>query len=176
MITSDSNRELIIKWYDQYSEHLFRYIVKMVRDVHEAEDITQETFIKAYKSFNLQSEIKNPKLWLCRIAHNLTVDYIRKQAPIKVIKDIFVQPNNEPSTEEIIEIQENAKELYNALQSLKPSYREIIILRKIEGFSIRDTAQILKCSESKVKTKLFRALRALKNQLLKEGVLQNETS
>jgi RNA polymerase sigma-70 factor (ECF subfamily) len=176
LFTNDPDRELIIQWYEQYSDHLFKYIVKMVKDVHQAEDITQETFIRAYKAINLRSEINNPKLWLYRIAHNLTVDYIRKQAPIKLIRDYFVLQNNEPSTEEIIEIRENAKELYNALQNLKPSYREVIILRKIEGFSIRETANILNCSESKVKTKLFRALQALKNQLIKEGGVQDETS
>ncbi|WP_231514889.1 RNA polymerase sigma factor [Oceanobacillus salinisoli] len=59
--------------------------------------------------------------------------------------------------------------MYKTLHRLKTSYRQVIILRKIEGFSIQETAQILKWSESKVKSTLFRALRTLEEQLKKGG-------
>ncbi|UFU00639.1 RNA polymerase sigma factor [Radiobacillus kanasensis] len=164
--------ELILSWYDQYSVYLFKYVLKMVKDVQTAEDITQDTFIKAFNKMGMYEEIRHPKTWLFRIAHNLTVDYIRKQAPILLIKDFFFQEKDMgPSTESQVVIKESSKELYEAILKLKPSYREVIILRKIEGFSVQDTAQILKWSESKVKTTLLRALRTLEKQLSEEEYL-----
>lgn len=156
-----------MQWYDEYSDLLVKYIAKMIKDGYQAEDIMQETFLKAYQ-YVQENKIDYPKTFLFRIAHNLTVDHIRKQRPIDIVKDLF-QKDSRPSTEAILEIREESKELYQAIQALKPSYRQIIILRKIEEFSISETATILNWSESKVKSTLFRATDALEKQLLKGG-------
>lgn len=169
-------RDLIARWYDQYSAPIFKYIVKMIKDVHRAEDLTQDTFIKAYKYIDAKTEVTYPKTFLYRIAHNITVDYLRKKAPINMVEDFLIRKKDSgPSVENIIEIREESRELYEALSSLKTTYRQVIILRKIEAFSVQETAHILNWSESKVKSTLFRALRNLEKQLIKGGVI-NETS
>lgn len=169
-------RELIAEWYDEYSVSLFKYIIKMSRDAYQAEDLTQETFIRAHEYIAKGREINYPKTFLYRIAHNLTIDYIRKQAPIQMIKDFFLnRKDKRPSTEAVFQVREDVKELYEALQKLKPSYRQVIILRKIEEFSIKETAEILNWSESKVKSTLFRALPVLEAKLIKGGYI-NELS
>lgn len=168
-------RERINQWYDEYSDPLFKYILKMIKDVQQAEDLTQDTFVKAYKYILANKEVSYPKTFLYRTAHNVTIDHIRKQAPIQIMKDIFTNKKDpRPSVESVIEIRESSRELYEALTTLKPGYRQVIMLRKIEEFSIRETADILNWPESKVKTTLFRALRALENQLSKGG-MTNET-
>ena len=172
MQDEEMNQQLIIQWYDQYSMPLFKYIVKMIKDVQQAEDLTQDTFMKAYKYISTKKEVTYPKTFLYRTAHNLTIDHIRKHAPIQMMKDFFTNKKDPgPSVESIIEVREASKELYTALLALKTSYRQVIILRKIEAFSIRETAHILNWSESKVKTTLFRGLQALENELDKGGVM-----
>lgn len=144
----------------------------MIKDASQAEDLTQDTFIKAYKYLLKDKEITYPKTFLYRIAHNLTVDYIRKKSPVQVITDFFTQqedPGN--SVESIIEIKETSREIYQALIALKPNYRRAIILRKIDGFSVRETANILEWSESKVKSTLSRGMKALEKELDKGGVV-----
>ncbi|MFA1822105.1 RNA polymerase sigma factor [Virgibacillus oceani] len=173
-------RTIIMNWYDQYSVPIYKYILKMINDTYQAEDLTQDTFIRAYK-YLANKEIDYPKTFLYRIAHNIAIDYIRKQAPIQLVKNIFPdKKDTQISIETIVEGREEVKNMYKTLSGLKSSYRQVIILRKIEGFSIQETAQILDWSESKVKSTLFRAIRTLEDRLNKGGVMherpgENET-
>lgn len=173
---SDNIKREITEWYHHYSDSIFKYISMMLHDYQQAEDLTHETFIKAYKYYNSFDRKAKPKTWLFSIAHNITVDYIRKQKPVKIFKDIFLtKTDSNPLPEDIVEVKENSKELYKALSNLKESYREVIILRKIKGFSIIETSEILNWSEGKVKTTLYRAIPALEKQLIKEGFLNEKT-
>ncbi|WP_407271287.1 RNA polymerase sigma factor [Radiobacillus sp. PE A8.2] len=169
---SDYKQSELSTWYEEHSASIFKYICMMTHDYQLAEDLTHDTFIKAYKYFDSFEGKASPKTWLFRIAHNVTIDYIRKQKPLNFLKEIiFSKGDAGPSAEEMVEIKENSKELYEALSKLNQSYREVIILRKIKGFSIQETKEILNWSESKVKTTLYRALPALEEQLVKGGFL-----
>lgn len=142
----------------------------MIHDYQMAEDLTHDTFIKAYKNHHTFQHKAQPKTWLFSIAHNLTIDYIRKQKPLRILQEIFTaKKTSVPSPDDIVEIRESSIQLYRALSKLKSSYREVIILRKIKEFSIRETSEILNWSEGKVKTTLYRAIPALEKELLKEG-------
>lgn len=173
---SEHTKKEIADWYDQHSKSVFSFILFMVNDYQQAEDLTQDTFVKAYvyhHSFKRQS---SEKTWLFRIAHNLTVDFLRKKQPALFFKDTWIlKKDNAPLPEEIIELKEDSHELYEALGKLKSTYRAVIVLRKVKGFSIRETAVILGWSKGKVKSTLHRAIPALKNQLLKEGYLDEQT-
>lgn len=168
----DYNKQEISNWYEEYSESIFKYIFMMVKEFYQAEDLTHETFVKAYVNIQSYNRDSSPRTWLYSIAHNVTIDHIRKQRPILLFKEVFPNKKDEdPLPEEAIVIKENAKELHAALGTLKASYREIIILRKIHGFSISETMVILRCSESKVKSTLFRAMKAFEKKIKKEGLL-----
>lgn len=160
----------VMEWYDLYSQSIYRFIFVMINDCQQAEDLTQDTFVRAYQHYESFERRANPKTWLFNIAHNVTIDYIRKRKPINMIFEFFsTTRDSTPLPEEIIQIKETSLELYQALKSLKTSYREVILLRKVKGFTIQETSQILGWSESKVKMTLLRALAALEKQLLKEG-------
>lgn len=147
----------------------------MINDYQQAEDLTHDTFIKAYKNHHTFQKKSKPKTWLFSIAHNNTVDYIRKQKPVKIFQGIFQTiKDSAPLPEDTLEIRGSSIELYKALSRLKSTYREVIILRKIKEFSIRETSEILNWSEGKVKTTLYRAIPALEKELLKEGFLYEE--
>lgn len=165
----------ITEWYQQHGDSVFRYILLMVRDHQQAEDLTQETFIKAFRSYDSFERKANPKTWLFRIAHNVTIDFIRKQKPLELLKELLLLGKSANAAPEgIVEIKENSTELYDALGQLKAPYREVIVLRKIREFSIQETGEILNWSESKVKNTLSRALSALEKQLNKEGIIHEK--
>lgn len=169
-------KEEIADWYDQHSKSILSFILLMVRDYQQAEDLTHDTFVKAYLYYDSFKHHSSEKTWLFSIAHNLTVDFLRKRKPSLFLKEIFLlQKDTTPLPEEMIQIKAESYELYKALGELKDTYRKVIILRKIKGFSIGDTAKILNWSESKVKSMLFRAIPALKRQLIKEGYWDEET-
>ncbi|MFD3449874.1 RNA polymerase sigma factor [Microbacteriaceae bacterium 4G12] len=168
-------KEEIADWYDQHSKSVLSFILLMVKDYQQAEDLTHDTFVKAYLYFDSFKHHSSEKTWLFSIAHNLTVDFLRKGRSVMFFKEIFLlQKDYSPLPEEVFQIKEESVEIYKALSELKDTYREVIILRKIKDFSIADTAKILGCSESKVKSTLFRAIPALKKQLKKEGYLNEK--
>lgn len=173
---AEYRKEEIADWYDQHSKSILSFILLMVKDYQQAEDLTHDTFVKAYLYYDSFKQDSSEKTWLFRIAHNLTVDFLRKRKPSRFIKEVFLlQKDPNPLPEEVIQIKEESYELYKTLGELKDTYRKVIILRKIKGFSIEDTAKILSWSESKVKSMLFRAIPALKKQLKKEGYLDEKT-
>lgn len=156
-------------WYDEYSVALYKYIFSMVQEPHTAEDILQDTFLKAYQ-FKLHINDKNKvKNFLFKIAHNSTMDFFRRESKIKsLLSGLSKEDNIYPSVEKIVEVKEESRLLLNALKRLKASHRKVILLRKVQGFTIRETAQALNWSESKVKTTLHRANKNLEKLMLKE--------
>lgn len=173
---SEYRKEEIADWYDEHSKSILTFILLMVKDYQQAEDLTHDTFVKAYLYYDSFKNHSSEKTWLFSIAHNLTVDFLRKRKPSIFFKEFFLsqKDNNNLLPEEIIKIKENSYEFYKALGEIKDTYRKVIVLRKIKGFSIEDTAKILSWSESKVKSTLFRAIPVLKKQLIKEGFLNEE--
>jgi RNA polymerase sigma-70 factor, ECF subfamily len=172
----NTKKEEIERWYDEHSDALLKFILMLVKDYQQAEDLTHETFVKAYLSYNLFQQNASEKTWLFRIAHNVTIDYFRKQKPTSLLKD-FLLSKKDPARlpQEMIELKETSLELYQALGKLKDSHRKVILLRKVQGFSVKDTATILGWSESKVKSAQFRAIPALRKQLVKDGYVYEET-
>ncbi|WP_248737303.1 RNA polymerase sigma factor [Neobacillus rhizosphaerae] len=176
MNVSDIRNREIIKWYEDFNEPIFKFIFMMIQDYQQAEDLRHETFLKAYIHYDSYRRKSNPKTWLFSIAHNLTIDFIRKRKPILLFKEaFFFKKDTNPLPDEMIQIKESSYELYKALGVIKDSYREVIILRKIKEFSIEETAEVLGWSESKVKSTLYRAIPVLEKQLLKEGYLREGT-
>lgn len=155
--------------FHEYSSLIYRFILLMVSNREEAEDLTQEVFIRVHKALPQFKGESSYKTWLYTIARNLVYDHCRKKRTINLLKELARLERTEPIPEEILELKEQSQSLYQALLALKLSYREIIILRKIKGYQINETAEILGWTESKVKTTLHRALNALKNELIKKG-------
>jgi RNA polymerase sigma-70 factor (ECF subfamily) len=173
---SNVKQQVITEWYSQYSKSIFSYILLMIHEHQLAEDLTHETFIKAYKKYDSFKGDSSPKTWLFSIARYTTIDYVRKRKPVSYLKELFsLKTDKDPLPDEVVQIKENSRELFDALRQLKKSYRDVIILRKLKEFSIKETAEILNCSESKVKSTLNRAIPALEKQLLKEGYLHENS-
>ncbi|MDQ0232640.1 RNA polymerase sigma factor [Metabacillus malikii] len=164
-------KDELTDWFDQYGQAILTYILLMVRDYQQAEDLTQETFIKAFRNQHKFEQKSSVKTWLYAIAHNVTIDYFRKKHPLQHYLGLTMrEADDKPIPEQIVTMNVQNEQLYKAIQQLKPTYRQVIILRKLKEFSTTETARILNWSESKVKMTLKRSLVELKTELVKGGI------
>lgn len=161
---------------DAYYEMIYRLAIKMVNNPQDAEDILQETFIKAYrhlKNFDGRSSLST---WLYRIATNEALMFLRRQKPDTVSVDESLDTGEgeiEPLQiidwsslpEEELMSAEAQVYLDKAVDKLSPSLRVVFVLRDIQGLSTRETAEVLDISETAVKTRLSRARLQLREEL-----------
>ncbi|MEH7440083.1 RNA polymerase sigma factor [Neobacillus drentensis] len=151
--------------FHQYRPIVYRYILYMTKCREEAEDLTQEVFIKAYRGLPKYRGESSYKTWLYSIARNVIIDHYRKKRKVDSLIDLSLPDQTQLVPEEVLDRKEKAQILHRAIMELKLPYREIIILRKIKGYSVGETANILGCAEGKVKVTLHRALQRLKHKL-----------
>ncbi|MDM5230314.1 RNA polymerase sigma factor [Lysinibacillus pakistanensis] len=148
-----------------HNQTIFKYLYYLLNDEKLAEDFTQETFMRFFK---YRQTIKEGAelAWLRSTARNLAYDYYRRKRLIQFVPFLNDHEELEPNLpHQWLIQQEDAKKLYLAISKLKLTYRDVIILRKIEELSIQETCDVLGWNEGKVKNTLKRALVALKKQL-----------
>jgi len=159
------NEELITDWFDAYADDIYRFLIYYTSN-SDVEDLVQEVFIKAIHHYKHFREDSSPKTWLFSIARNIAIDEARKnkrknwRALIHLYEKDVV-----PSPEDMKITKENVQELYEAIDKLKPNYREVIILRAIKELSVKEAAKILNWTDTKVRVTYHRALSVLKEQL-----------
>ncbi|WP_036143249.1 RNA polymerase sigma factor [Lysinibacillus sp. BF-4] len=157
-------------WYNAYSTTIYQYVFFLVRDVELAEDITQETFYRAYKQAARFRQQASVKTWLHRIARNAAYDELRRK---RLIAFVTFTKQHEPQMDDLalrsLLTKELHSKLYQAISQLKLVYRDVLVLRYIEELSVKDTAQILGFSESKVKSTAARALQSLTTIMKERG-------
>ncbi|HUN58720.1 MAG TPA: sigma-70 family RNA polymerase sigma factor [Candidatus Binataceae bacterium] len=140
----------------------------MLRENEEAEDVTQEVFIRAFEHLRTGEPPAVMEAWLVRVAVNACRDrqrsgwwkYLRKHADL----DEVAPPATRSSESEAI-TREREKRIWRQLGALKPQQRNVFVLRYIEGWSTAEVAKSLGLTEGSVKTHLFRAVRHLRKAL-----------
>lgn len=160
--------------YLEHSDRIYRYIFLQVRQKELAEDLTQETFYRAFKNRHTFKEQASLSTWLLKIARNATYDYFRRKRIIQFLsfgKEEIADTGGSSPEDELVK-KEGTERLYNALAKMKKDYRDVLLLSKINGSSIKETAYILGWTETKVKSTMARAFAALKKEMVeREGRL-----
>lgn len=169
------DRHELSRMVQVFSPHIYRVAMKIVGDVEDAEDVLQETFIKALvylPKFEGRSAVGT---WLYRIAINEALAVLRKRKPeISVDQEIETEDGSiEPLQivdwcclpEEEFGAEEVRKFMDAAIQKLPQTLKLVFILRDVEGINIKETAEILGISEANVKTRLLRARLKLREAL-----------
>jgi len=162
-------RELV----GRYERPVYSLIVRMIRDAPAAEDLVQETFLRAFARLDSYDRQRRFSSWLFRIAHNLTIDYCRRQEPATVSYDApgegaGLAALSDPaatSPEAAAAGGELARALVEAMARLRPAYREVLLLRYQEGLSQDEIADITELPLGTVKTYLHRARKELAGYL-----------
>ncbi|WP_339194788.1 RNA polymerase sigma factor [Solibacillus sp. FSL R5-0449] len=151
--------------YEQEFGKTYQYIRYMVSNAQVAEDLTQDTFVRIYKTD--LTKVTNFQTYTRQVARNLVYDYYRKRALIKWLPftNIPEQVGDHDVPHEWLIQEEDRKQLYEALQKLKPVQREVIIYRKIEELSIQETCAIMGLSSVKVANTQRSAMLALQKIL-----------
>ncbi len=140
--------EKIEQLFDQFREPIFRYLVVTFGNRTEAEDITQEVFIKLYHTLKEGKQVDNLKSWLYRSAHNLAIDQIRHQQFISPLGELEWKeiadslPDTETNPEEKLLKNERRERLHNAMKILTAQERQCLHLRAA-GFRYREIAEIM---------------------------------
>lgn len=153
--------------YSRYMDAIYRYIFFRVGEDLEAEDLTEEVFIRAWEALPEYQIGEHPfKSWLYRIAHNLVVDHHRKQRPVSIPDlDLHHHPDTAPSHEEGLVSKQDAAHLAYAVQQLSDEEQQVVILRFVEGLSHREVAELIGKTEGACRVIQHRALAALHDHL-----------
>lgn len=143
----------------KYQNMVYRTAWRMLGDSAEAEDISQEVFLKLHSRLVEFEQQPNPSAWLYRVTVNQSLDRIRRRKPQSEPEDLA---SNAISPEASAIRQQQLDRLARLLQRLAPQERAALILRDLEGLNSREVGEILNVSEETVRSAIFRAKEKLR--------------
>lgn len=163
----------------RHEKRVYALARRMLRDPHDAEDITQQTFLSALENLDRFRGDASFGTWLMRIATHAALKVLRKRAGLDTVS---LDENTEPdadgriprpefvadwkeSPERLVRRRETRDLIERALAELDEKHRLVFLLRDVEGLSVRETAEILGITEANVKVRLLRARLALRERL-----------
>ena len=154
--------------YEQYAEVIFRYVYSHLDNRLDAEDLTEEIFLRAWRALPKYDERGLPfTAFLFRIARNSLIDYYRQKKVVSSLEDMEIQ-SHEAGPEEATDMRIENQGLRETIAELREDYRNVLIFRFLSGLSPEETAQVMQRSVGAVRVLQHRALSALKD-LLERG-------
>ena len=177
MVDAKKIADLLLK---KYKNSVFNLVLRMVRNTQEAEDLTQEAFIKAFKALGKFKTGKSFKNWLFRILINECIDKKRTYYYRYVKTHSIRNEDNFIISNENINFEERDL-IRRVFRKISGRQKKVLVLNDIEGFSIGEISEILECSISTVRVHLFRARKKFmklynkyEKELLEIGKMKNE--
>jgi RNA polymerase sigma-70 factor (ECF subfamily) len=156
-IAGDS--EAFAALYDLHLVRVYRHVYYLVNDSREAEDLTAQTFLKAWEAMGRYKERGAPFLaWLLRIAHNLTISHLRAKRNHGVLEEGFVDQKLHRNPEEALEQSNDEDSVRKAILHLREEQRQVIILRFVEEMGYPEVAAVIGKSVPAVRVIQHRAL------------------
>ena len=148
----DGNQEALEILVRQYLKPIYSFVYRYVGSPQEAEDITQETFIKVWRNLKKFDQSKSFKTWIFSIAKNSAIDFLKKKKAIpfsefeneegeNMITETLADPS--PLPHELLEKAGMAQVLTSAMEKLSPKYRMVLFLRYNDHFNFREIAESL---------------------------------
>lgn len=162
----------------RYKNRVHNYVSRMIGPGADAEDLTQETFVRAYmniKSFQSRASLNT---WLYRIATNICIDYTRRSRRAKALTTSLHREDEDDEADVAVDVpdsrfdpqsmllnKELGARLEQALRSLPEKLRTVVLLHDIEGLAYEEIAHVADCPLGTVKSRLFNARAALRDKL-----------
>jgi len=169
------NTEEFSKLIDKYKNMVYNLAYRMCNNLDDAEDLSQEAFLRAFQCLPRFNPTYKFSTWLYQITLNIIRDRFRKKslscvsldAPIETEDSKIYQQHSDYTNnpEEVITQQEKIKSIEKTIISLPLTYREVIVLRHLQGLSYSEISNILKIPTNIVKIRLYRARQTLKEIL-----------
>ena len=152
------DEEAFVLIYEHFSPQIHRYVYRLVGSLEQADDITQDTFLRAFQGIGKIAIDSNVSAWLYRIASNAAFDILRRRKlitwmPIHEESDKSGEFTSEDFTPQVIE----SDIVRRAVAEMPPALAVCLVLRSVEGFSCEEIAEILKIPKGTVFSRLARA-------------------
>ena len=163
------DQQAFAQLYEEHFDKIYRYVALKIGDKTEAEDMTQQVFLKALQSISSFKWKGIPfSAWLFRIAHNQMVDYLRKKKkrPVTLLDESLVSSGRDSNPQLMAERSVDIEQLLSATQRLTEAQREVISLRFTGELSTAQVAKIMGKSQGAVKALQHSAIVALRKVLL----------
>lgn len=166
--------------YDEYNNYIYHLCLKLTRNKAEAEDLMQEVWVKVVRYESYVAEVEHIKAWLTTICMNTFRDRYRKnvrrskymmsQPETLDVPVLDLVPNNDPSTETVVEQEAISKIVQEKIAQLDAIYRNTLLYFYVNQYSLVEIAELMKVSIGTVKSRLFRAKQRLKEILMSDVV------
>jgi RNA polymerase sigma-70 factor (ECF subfamily) len=159
--------------FEEYSAPIYNYVLRMVADPDRAADITQDTFIKAYRKLDTVNEASSRRSWLYRIATNTAIDDMRRRRMVTPMSDdqpaFANRPDHGPGPEAQVMAATLDERIQRALMTLRPNHRQCLLLSDLEDMSAQQIGEVMGLSYAAVRTLLCRARGEMRRALSDEG-------
>lgn len=175
------DRAAFREFVDRYKKKIYFLALDMVGNPVDAEDISQEVFLKVYRSFGTFKKDAKLSSWLYRVAYNTCIDHIRKKEltpqPVgdevleaRTRTDVPLSASACPDPGRTAEANELQARISRALEKVSPQEKAVFLLRHYDDLMLKDIADTLHLSVGSVKSYLFRAVRKLQKELGAPGI------
>jgi len=173
------SKDAFARLLERYERLVYHHVLRMVGSVEDAEDLTQEVFLKAWMGLPSFQGDSSFSTWLYRLTNNACIDFLRREK--KRRGDVSLDDRERdpcahltdpaPSPQRELESDELRRAVRAGLGQLTPDHREVLVLREIDGLSYEEIGQILNLNPGTVKSRIARARLALAKFLRKNGNL-----
>lgn len=165
------DEEAFASLVEQYQDRVYRLALRMCGSGHDAEEAAQEAFVAAWRglpAFRGESRFSS---WLYQLTSNASIDLLRREKRHRTNVPIEEQilPLSEDTPQQNAENAELRRNLQNALMALTPEHREIFLLRQMQQLSYEEIGEMLGLESGTVKSRLNRAKKQLRQNLLQQG-------
>ncbi|MCL4560286.1 MAG: sigma-70 family RNA polymerase sigma factor [Chloroflexi bacterium] len=165
----NGDRDAFGELYQSYLEQIYRYVYYRIGDQYEAEDLTETVFIKAWEAIpHTEKKGLKFKAWIYRIARNGVVDRYRTHRQNVSLDETNPLSDNDANPEAVYQNNETIRDLIRHVRRLDQDFQDVILYRFILGLSHAETAEIMNRSEIYVRVLQYRALKKLRELMVKE--------
>lgn len=155
-----SKRKLVENFINENINSAYRFAFTYMKNQQDAEDVVSESIVRALKAADSLKDINSVKTWFFRIISNTAMTYLKKNKKIVPFETI----ENEDTYEENY----NISNINDMIEQLPKEYMEVIVLRFFEDMKLKDIALVLDLNENTVKTRLYKALKLLREDMVEE--------
>ncbi|MHB1316750.1 MAG: RNA polymerase sigma factor [Minisyncoccota bacterium] len=159
---------------DRYLEDAYNFAFRLTKNKHVAEDVTQESFVKAWKNIRKFISSNSFRSWLFSIIHNTSIDYLRKRKDVSFSSFETIEgysplisnlTDTEPLQDELFALAENTKYVENILNQINPQYREVLNLKYTSNMTFSEISKLLKRPLHTIKSQYRRGTTSLRRLL-----------
>ncbi len=155
--------------YDRYADRVYRHIAYRVDERADCEDLTQQTFLKAWQAIGRYQITEVPFVgWLLTIAHNVVVSHFRSARPQAPLAEGLAKADERADAVRAVERREAQEAVRSALGKLKPEFQQVVAMRYLEELDYAEIARLTGKREGTVRVTLHRALQQLRKHVPRE--------